>query len=77
MELFYEYPDKLYCIYCDKDVKPEIDDRIDKYEYDTGLKLEAPCKIAICPKCGKLLCEKDADYALLRLARFVDECRKM
>lgn len=78
MDLFYEYPDELFCTDCRADVKPALKQRIDKYtDTDSGAELDAPCTIAVCPKCGKLLCEKDADYALLRLARQSDAAKRM
>ena len=64
----YEYPDDLYCIQCDEDVKPAIEERTEQLLKD-GKDVILPYSAAVCPKCGSLLCDRDRDYAVVRMAR--------
>lgn len=64
----YDYPSELFCIKCEADVEPVIEDRLEpmvKGDED----IEVPYKAAICPKCGSVLCDRDLDYAIIRIAR--------
>ena len=64
----YQYPDELYCIKCDSDVAPALEDRVEEMEQN-GERVKIPWKAAVCPNCGSLLCDRDLDYGILRKAR--------
>lgn len=64
----YKYPDELYCIRCDADVKPVLEDRVEEMEQN-GKPVKIPWKAAVCPVCGSLLCDRDLDFGILRQAR--------
>lgn len=65
----YRYPDVLYCDRCRRDVDVRIVDRTADYENNaTGEELRIPYKAAVCPECGNTLCERDQEYAFVRLA---------
>lgn len=68
----YEYPADLYCIACDEDVDVEIDTRIEKLVCD-GRNIDAPYDVAVCPKCGKVLCERDRGFAVIRAASVTEQ----
>ena len=66
----YEYPTELYCDQCDRDVGPKIEERTTAYtNYVTGQEYAVPWKAAVCPLCGKTLCERDQDYAFVELLK--------
>lgn len=64
----YEYPEILFCGKCDADVEPKL---IEKTEtlIRRGEEVQVPYRVAVCPACGELLCERDIDFAIIRLAR--------
>lgn len=64
----YEYPSELFCIKCEDDVEPVIEDRMEPMVKGDE-SIEVPYKAAICPKCGSVLCDRDLDYAIIRIAR--------
>ena len=64
----YDYPDVLFCMKCDTDVTPKIEERTEPF-IRNGKDVEVPYKIAICPTCGEVLCDRDVDFAIIRLAR--------
>lgn len=64
----YKYPDVLFCMKCDTDVEPKIEERTETM-IQNDEDVEVPYKVAVCPECGGLLCDRDVDFAILRLAR--------
>ena len=68
----YVYPDELYCIKCDKDVEPVIESRTERLVRticDKDVPVDASYKVALCPNCGDVLCDRDFDWAIVRIAR--------
>ena len=64
----YTYPDELYCIRCRADVRPRIVNKVYTFIRDTG-KESIDYQAAVCPDCGETLCDRDYDFAVLRLFR--------
>ena len=62
----YEYPNVLYCIVCDLDVKPKIEIAKDTAEHESGQKISFEYKVAVCPNCGNVLCSRDKDFAFVK-----------
>ena len=58
----FEYPAALYCPVCDQDVEPRIVQRSAVYG-SAEKPVTVPYKAAVCPVCGKTLCERDRDFA--------------
>ena len=62
----YEYPDVLYCDQCGQDVDSKIVERTATYTRD-GKEIPVKYKAAVCPVCGKTLCERDRDFAFVNM----------
>ena len=64
----YEYPKILYCDKCREDVEPVIRDT-----EETMIKgeeeIQVPYQVAVCGKCGNMLCSRDLDEVILAMAR--------
>ena len=64
----YEYPPVLYCVECDADVEPRLEEKAEALIVD-GHETQEGYKVACCPLCGRVLCERDRDYTIIRAAR--------
>ncbi len=64
----YEYPTELFCIKCEADVAPVIEDRTEPFVKGDE-DINVPYKVALCPNCGNVLCDRDLSYAIIRIAR--------
>ena len=66
----YCYPEELYCIKCDADVRADIVTKSETITRDDGLAVTFEFSAAVCPECGDELCRRDY-YA--QLAKAVNE----
>ncbi len=68
----YEYPKILYCGDCEKRVPVKLETRQDilvrELNHHTE-EISVSYQAALCPLCGKVLCENDRDWALIRLTQ--------
>ena len=67
----YEYPAVLWCDRCNKDVEITLEDRTATYTHQDE-KIDVPYKAAVCPVCGKTLCERDRDFAFVNMTLKID-----
>jgi len=63
----YEYPAVLYCDQCHADVETKTEDR-ETVICMSGKEICVPYKAAVCPACGRMLCERDRDFQIANLA---------
>ncbi|MBR6982176.1 MAG: hypothetical protein IKH75_01360 [Ruminococcus sp.] len=61
----YEYPNELYCIGCDLDVKTKIETVTETAIHESGKKISYEYKVAVCPNCGNVLCSRDKEFAFV------------
>lgn len=64
----YDYPFSLFCAKCNEDVDADVEDRIEHLEKG-GKQIDAPYKVAVCPKCKSIICERDREWVIIRVAR--------
>ena len=67
MRNYYEYPPELYCVNCERRVKPVLEIRNEILVFREQEEKKVPYQAALCPLCGEVLCENDRDWALIRL----------
>ena len=63
----YEYPAVLYCDQCRADVETKIEERTVRCTHDAK-DIFVPYKAAVCPVCGRVLCERDRDFQIANAA---------
>ena len=68
----YEYPAVLWCDRCNKDVEITLEDRTATYTHEEA-EIPVPYKAAVCPICGKTLCERDRDFAFVAMTMKIDD----
>ena len=68
----YEYPEVLYCDQCGQDVDTKIEERTATYTRD-GEDFQVSYRAAVCPVCGKTLCERDQDFAFVNAISQMEE----
>lgn len=64
----YKYEDELFCEDCGADVPVKVVERTAKYWHDDK-PLDVPYFAAVCSVCGRTLCQRDYDRALIRYVR--------
>ena len=74
---FYDHP--LTCDCCGAEVEPEdieLEPRSETYTNDAGETVTIPYSAAICPECGRVLCERELGYNLAKFMRMYMEEHK-
>ena len=62
------YPEYLYCDACETDVKVDVVERRDTvHNNQSGQDVTITYTAAVCPHCGKTVCERDYHLAFLRI----------
>lgn len=60
----FDYTDYLYCDRCETDVEIARQECVRQIEDRTGKRYDVVFTAAVCPHCGKIVCERDYYYAL-------------
>lgn len=58
------YPETLYCDVCRRDVTVNVIDQTASFDHSGG-RFTVRYKAAACPGCGKILCDRDQDRAIM------------
>ena len=64
MRKIFDYPDLLYCDQCETDVEIVKKDLTREIVDEAGKCYKVHFTAAICPHCGKIVCERDYYYSL-------------
>ena len=69
----WQYPDWLYCENCENDVPVVLTEKTEEVTHTGTDGKETPVTlrytVAVCPYCGRTVCERDRHYAFLRASK--------